>query len=213
MKINNLREAETVLNYHEEKFDHLMQSKIRQIEENRKISRRVDELEGDVTSQQLLIDSQQKIIKQLSDSNLLNSNFSSHYLKLCERIKQLEESVDFEKAKELIYQGAQTHASILKLESHLKIINDEFNLFKSTYSAPLEDMVQVNIENIYRKIDELEKGENIKKTPHKCPVCDGESRKQIHTGIIEPFEKRIIDSHGRHFMLCNACEGTGIVWG
>lgn len=51
------------------------------------------------------------------------------------------------------------------------------------------------------------------KKPHKCPVCNGESKIQITHGIIEAFEKRIIDSAGRHFKLCGTCEGKGIVWG
>ncbi len=49
--------------------------------------------------------------------------------------------------------------------------------------------------------------------PYKCPVCLGESKIQVTHGLMEPLEKRIIDSAGRHFKLCNACEGKGIVWG
>jgi DNA repair exonuclease SbcCD ATPase subunit len=51
------------------------------------------------------------------------------------------------------------------------------------------------------------------KKPHKCPVCNGQGKFLTQSALLEPFEKRIIDSAGRHFTLCNGCEGKGIVWG
>lgn len=51
------------------------------------------------------------------------------------------------------------------------------------------------------------------KKPHQCPVCSGEGRKQVFTTIMEPFERREIDSLGRNFVTCFSCEGKGIIWG
>ena len=35
--------------------------------------------------------------------------------------------------------------------------------------------------------------------PHKCPVCDGEGRKEKETKDL--------------FITCHSCDGKGIVWG
>jgi hypothetical protein len=67
------------------------------------------------------------------------------------------------------------------------------------------------IENLETDVMYLKEGS--RKTPHKCSVCNGESKTQVMHATIEAFEKRIIDSQGRHFILCHACEGKGIVWG
>jgi hypothetical protein len=78
------------------------------------------------------------------------------------------------------------------------------------------------LESKIKKIDEIESKFadfmqnsrlNGEKKPFKCPVCCGYSKIQITHGIMEPFEKRIRDSAGRHFILCNTCEGKGIIWG
>lgn len=49
--------------------------------------------------------------------------------------------------------------------------------------------------------------------PYKCPACAGKGKTQVITNVIEPFETRIIDSQGRHFIECKTCTGKGIVWG
>lgn len=55
------------------------------------------------------------------------------------------------------------------------------------------------------------------KTPYCCPVCNGEAKTQVlytkNAMVLEPFEKRITDSEGRHFILCHACDGKGVLWG
>jgi len=50
--------------------------------------------------------------------------------------------------------------------------------------------------------------------PHKCPVCDGEGKKQISN----PLENGAIrvqvlcDALGRYFIQCASCSGKGILW-
>lgn len=103
---------------------------------------------------------------------------------LC-RLTQLETSVDFEKAKELIYQGAQTHASILKLKKRLTEIERHFSGDYQLIASKLN--------------------------PHKCPVCEGlgivltEAAKVDFDGMLRAgLEKK---------KRCNPCDGKGIVWG
>lgn len=99
----------------------------------------------------------------------------------------------------------------LELEKDIENINKDRSLFRRKIS---------DLEN---KLKELERFQDItdsqykmlikNKKPHKCPVCYGEGKNQTQSAVCEPFEKRIIDSLGRHFTECKSCDGKGIVWG
>ncbi len=106
------------------------------------------------------------------------------------RIEELENAykADFETAKEIIFAGAQTHASILRLEKGLKDLEQLF-------------------------YDEKEKFRCNDKKPHECPVCNGEGRKILTVNSMHPLQSYTVDAGGVHSRCCEACKGKGIVWG
>ncbi len=125
--------------------------------------------------------------------------------KIHERIDQLESNVDFEKAKELIYQGAQTLAYILKIQSELNALTEMYKALSINVAGLQDRHVRQIDENrkSSQRIDDIEtlidvRAENNEKKPHKCPVCDGKGQ-----WFEEPSNK----------YHCNSCEGKGIVWG
>lgn len=102
------------------------------------------------------------------------------------RLHTLETSVDFEKAKDLIYQGAQTHASILKLDARVK----EIERFQDVTHAQHRLFVS-------------------RKVPHACPICDGQGSPSIQSD-------RCLEAPRKHYLEtnpCHGCDGKGIVWG
>lgn len=135
--------------------------KLRQIDENRKVSRRVDEHEeGLIIHKNKLID-------------------------LDKRIYELEKAykADYEVAKDIIFQGAQTHASILKCEKGLKDLEQLF-------------------------YDEKDKFRCNDKKPHTCPVCGGSGcGKEIYNISVDGVNM------GTKNHPCHSCDGKGIVWG
>lgn len=58
------------------------------------------------------------------------------------------------------------------------------------------DLVIDKLNQLLEHFKEVEINAYIK-SPHKCPVCDGEGKR---TGFLTPFE-------------CRTCTGKGIVWG
>ncbi len=66
------------------------------------------------------------------------------------RITQLETNVDFEKAEDLIYQGAQTHATILKLERKTEDLEKRLDSFNK---MSLYDFVHKIEGNTFDEID------------------------------------------------------------
>jgi hypothetical protein len=111
--------------------------------------------------------------------------------KIHERIDQLETNTDFDKAKELIYQGAQTHATILQIQSQLKALTEMYKVL-SISVAGLQDHY---VRNNDRK-------------PHKCPVCKGLGNPDITDRTAYGPRRHMIENDP-----CNSCKGTGIMWG
>lgn len=108
------------------------------------------------------------------------------------RLTELETNVDFEKAKELIYQGAQTHATILKLQSRLKELENRFDDVCKNFDA--------NRVIIHRE-------------PFKCPVCRGVGKLAIdeQTEILDQYRPDLSKKLG-NYDKCHSCSGKGIVW-
>lgn len=108
-----------------------------------------------------------------------------------------------------------------------------------------QNFVKVNVDNIHERIDEIESKisepddeelnvsydciretaskwhkyfnmNTANKTPHKCPSCDGSTRKYIDPGMpMSGIESMCCnrDETGNYYKICHACEGKGIVWG
>jgi len=72
-------------------------------------------------------------------------------------------------------------------------------------AANFENMVKVNVENIFEKIFSLEKKSN-GKIPHKCPVCNGECLHTYHPEERSNHKGLIVT------LQCKVCEGKGVLW-
>ncbi|MFI5405459.1 MAG: hypothetical protein ACHQ1D_02980 [Nitrososphaerales archaeon] len=169
--------------------------KIRQIDENRKISRRVDELEKELEIHKTAltrkwqanselskrVDELEKVINYIS-KHTNDENVNKR------RIDELEASykADYETAREIIFAGAQTHASVLKCEAKIK------ELESSDYDERISDLEKIGVES---RLLKMESGNS--KKPHTCPVCGGR-------GATYEFSPPL---------KCNPCNGKGIVWG
>lgn len=127
-----------------------------------------------------------------------------------ERIKSLETLV---KAHEQYL--TKIHGIALcdpdKVLSNQKLIMERLSELEE-WTRKEEDNVHSKIKSLAKWMTDHEK-EGLEKRAFKCPVCDGQRKIQVHSNIMEPFEKRDIDSLGRHFVNCVPCEGKGIVWG
>ncbi len=76
----------------------------------------------------------------------------------------------------------------------------------------MEDRITAS--DILQRLNKIEsRFPGVMKSPYKCPLCNGDGKTLTQSNVAEPFEKRIIDSLGRHFTWCSACEGKGIIWG
>lgn len=117
-----------------------------------------------------------------------------NYPQLWERLKKIEEAykADYETAKDVIFNGAQTHASILRCEAELK---------------RFQDITQAQYQKVTKN-----------KEPHKCPICEGsgfnapEFVKSTATMTIDGIQCQVGDGFYSK-SSCRACEGKGIVWG
>lgn len=108
---------------------------------------------------------------------------------LCELQKQITVLVD--RYKELSVQVAAQH------EFKLRQIDENKNVSKRLYE--LEHKLMDRIGVLSASLHTLhQENYQLKKKPHKCPVCDGYGGTKI-SGTID--EK------------CEACDGKGIIWG
>lgn len=85
--------------------------------------------------------------------------------------------------------------------------HDFYTLIKP--NAQNEVKIEKLNETITKLVDKMEEIENYyykeKKTPHKCPVCNGAT---VTNCLTNPYIK-----YKEGNVKCNACEGKGIVWG
>lgn len=170
----------------------LHEHKIRQIDENRKVSRRIDDNEKGLQSHHDMLLKLEERINTLQEKITLNPKESMELRCVLKRLDTIETT----------------------LANNVSDINERINVINRQL-----DTLADNDLTIRRSISELEKqiielrGLSLHPTkPYKCPVCQGEKRIQIFTNIVEPFEARTIDNLGRHFKPCEICDSKGIVW-
>lgn len=155
-----------------------------QIDENRKIDRRFDEVEETIGHHCILINAHEDYLKKISGIGVVDPD------KLNSNMKVFNEKID-------------------ELGENIKMLSRELFSFKNSYTILIDKMVEENIDAVWRKIkfledkiDDLAKNFDdnrviIHKEPYKCPVCNGEGGYYVS---------------GTQDTLCNPCAGKGIVW-
>lgn len=71
----------------------------------------------------------------------------------------------------------------------------------------------LNLKDLIRMTYLLTQKEIPKLCPHKCPVCNGMGRYHVHHEVGDTVDNKIIVKAVIHFIICDSCEGKGIVWG
>ena len=158
----------------EQRLSDLELHKAYQIDENRKISRRVDEIESDMNH-----------IPSYEYTNGLD-----------ERIKDIEYRLSH-----IIALPSEIDIRLQDVERQLDKSQDYIKELKERMKK-LEKDFESKLDIDYKKWCQYFNEVNSKKTPHKCPVCDGSGRYRLATA------QRVDD-----VIDCRSCEGKGIVWG
>ncbi len=178
-------------------LESLHEHKNRQIDENRKISRRVDELEN---ANNLYKSFFEKIVKL--------DNENDHH---CEAITILERKV--EKLEEL-NQKCFDENPIDQIDKNFRALETVCTDNLAAWNRLDERLCE--LEEITKRIteDDMKAG----RQPHKCPVCEGSGYNKPELKIVDA--KITIDGieckAGNKVLwksICNPCDGTGIVWG
>ena len=104
---------------------------------------------------------------------------------------------DYKKLEACIFEGAQTHLSILRCEAKYKELDKKLVDLEDSYSGLSHEMRYLE-EKLTDKKD---------KKPHKCPVCEGKHY------IYIPHHEIINVCTTQKQVACYTCEGTGVVWG
>lgn len=160
--------------------------RIRQIDENRKISKRVDEIQNDhakiINGCVDKIDALEKWKKELlvdySDIREIHRILNEHYKSIFHGDPQgLKQRID--DVIELFTKGD------LKLESEIDALATEINTVRALGSRSFHP-----------------------KKPHKCPVCDGSGN---HPDQSPRLGCKVFIETGIY--VCISCEGKGIIWG
>jgi len=168
--------------------------KLRQIDENRKISKKVDELQKNADINLSLWSAIDDRIEELENPD---NEQPDHVLKMHERIdyvlvrlSKLEKFHD--EFKDVLRKD---------LIAHRKMWDEVYERLDRLEQSS-EARARSNKE-IFERLQEIERFQDIthleyqnrNKKPHKCPICDGSTYRSEMT-----------------FHHCNVCEGKGIVW-
>ncbi len=177
------------------KVEQLREHKVRQIDENRKISRRVDEVE--------------KSLEHYREYKTGIEDLETDVMRLNERIvdvlEELENS-DNERLDKL--ENSYNYESILDLMAASREFDERIDKLEEE-KAQAKEVTEYYFE-INRRLKEIENWKDFimksivfskDKKPHKCPVCEGKCKKM--------FE---LPSGGYYEIDCKSCDGKGIVW-
>jgi len=88
--------------------------------------------------------------------------------------------------------------------NHINSIHKRIDYQAECFEISFKDIL-FKIEDIYKSLRVSDKKSN----PHKCPVCDGDGSvsRQLPTEMTVKRESFVMN------IVCNSCEGKGIVWG
>lgn len=179
---NRYISAETILQLHEtiDTWKHVYEIELNILRRSdRELSVRIEILE--------------KLNQQCFDANPIKDIY-----KRFEKLEVFRESY--------VNQFERNHDWISRIEAHLNKLHDMINLEdRITAKDVLDRLTEVEgLANATRDAYNSMCAPSLKKTPHKCPVCDG-------IGInclIGEFRSLPIKAD-----ICQSCEGKGIVWG
>lgn len=186
-------ELEKIVVKFDELIEHLQDGIEKCFERIEKISKRVDELQN---------------------TKAESSVSANCYMEICERLNKIEKW----KKELLVNYGniKDIHSVIQRLENlenlHNKIyerierLELEVNCDKNKSNWQIE--IEEKIKELNRLINSIKESYNnlcapsLRKEPHKCPVCNGTT-------------KRLLELPGGNFFNdpCKSCNGKGIVWG
>ena len=175
----------------------LNEHKARQIDENRKISRRVDDLERAAADR---FSSYNTRIEKLeshyySDGDLYSihgqiDNINKNDLTTDHQIKFLEKRIE------------DLEVLVTDQRLHIRVIFDKINERIPDFEKDEE------LRELVKKIISSMRQE---KTPYACPVC---KPGQLNGAIAEiALRMNFIHDDLKDKLICPACEGKGIVWG
>lgn len=99
---------------------------------------------------------------------------------------------------------AEINKRIATLEENYRDLFHKFNYLDERIKK-IEETIRLHAHAISYK----------SKQPHKCPVCGGNGKKYIDPSTpLSGFEAMLghKDINGISYLVCNPCEGKGIVW-
>lgn len=205
--------------------------RIRQIDENRKISRRVDELELQIDNKSDKVDKKtlEGLQSRINDLEKSSAEIKIPYL-FIERIEKLE--IFHEEFKKCLKRDIERHQSMWsQVFSRLEKLEEKEDLFHPQHRKTLEGLQkQINdIIGLFTKgdlkledeIDELGRmltainesynnlcASSLRKIPFRCPICLGDGN---HPDQSTRLDCKVFIDTGIY--VCNSCEGKGIIWG
>lgn len=194
---------DSILHDHANRINDLINHKNRQIDENRKISKRVDEIDtligvnfnqhgSALQSHNDVLLEHGKLLKKFNDDILF---IKSNLMPVSTIEKFLEHNINIvqERIDELLKY----------VDARFECIDDDivanFNTLKESAST-VDYVLECRINQLEDNINKNILSSN--KSPHKCPVCDGSGRYKLATAQCASDTRD-----------CHACEGKGVIWG
>jgi hypothetical protein len=182
------------------RIDALHEHKLRQIDENRKISRRVDNIDAKSAYASARADEISKYINERIDNvekhiNEIFKHARDGLFCLEKRIEKLEQS----------------------REAHSRNHKDLFERIEKLEQLNQQCFDANPIKEIYEKFEKIESkiaclmqksSLNDEKRPFKCPVCSGTGN---HPDQSPRLMCKVFTKTGLY--VCMTCDGKGIVWG
>ncbi len=207
--------------------------KVRQIDENRKISSKVDEIiDFDNSIKESMIQLNNRITAIVKDYNEMNMRRIEESTLISRRLTEIEKLSNFNmspEVQELVnFNLKMINERLENLENpDADYLDDEITLIYARlkkiekFHDEFKDVLKKDLtthrkmwDEVYERLDRLEgmtitedEMKNFIKTPHKCPVCNG-----CGTWELESLEE-VSNNHGSKYLICKPCEGKGIVWG
>jgi|ERR1700722_7953263 len=188
-----------------ERMRRIEEHKNRQIDENRKVSQRLDELLGHMQRIEKAMDNQVEYLQnEINDKIQKAFKYTPYPESLCKRFDNIEKEISrLDICNEI--QNSENTKVRKRLDDNDKRLNDQLAILAK------QDQ---RIDKLEKEIIELKRFQDIThkqyystdRKPHRCPVCDGLGEFEMQS------MEEIVKNGGHKFKKCRACE-NGIVWG